>query len=93
MQEYIDSKPYTDYFYKVSPRSLPMKVPKLKDVRGKIVLLNFYNDGHCNGQQGLCAPWAWKNDETVANNYEPQCWGTNGLHCKKYIESQEEQKK
>ena len=81
LQKYIDDDAYRKFIYKMSNSS--SQVPKLKKVRGKIVLLDFGNDG----QQGLRAPWAWKTSETVANNWEPKCWGTTGFHCKEYIQS------
>jgi len=43
------------------------EVPKLKDVRGKIVLLNFGKKGRTSGKHGLYEKW---NDSTVANRYE-----------------------
>ena len=45
-------------------------VPKLGDVRGKIVMLNFHGDGLANGSQGLVDAWS---GETVANDWTPHC--------------------
>jgi len=61
-------------------------VPKLKDVRGKIVLINFGGYGRNTGAHGLKGKW---NDNTVANNYDPGCdplvnW-PNG--CQSYADS------
>jgi hypothetical protein len=60
-------------------------VPKLKDVRGKIVLINFGGYGRNTGAHGLLGKW---NDNTVANNYTPWCDALiTNAGCSGYVKS------
>jgi len=70
------------------------RIPKLKDVRGKIVMLNFGNDGRFD--QGLQWRFDWQDGafaiQTVENVWTPGClkrldWNNN---CDDYVKSLED---
>ena len=65
-------------------------VPQLKNVRSRIVLLNFGKDedgnefGKTTGEHGLSRKW---NSNTVHNNYDPwECMPTTGWGCGGYMD-------
>jgi len=77
LQDYIDSN--SDLFYTGDT------IPQLKDVRGKVILLNTGGSSQCDGSQGLCKGSAWS-DKTSADSWAPDC-NPGDSSCDDYIES------